>query len=80
MITIGHHGLLSWHLVFRIIMPLVTLGHGIKFEREFTHFKKSRKVLLLVSCAVLLLATTVFSICSVSAYQRFFHIIPKSGF
>jgi hypothetical protein len=58
---------------------LVTRGHGIKFEREFTHLKKSKKVLLLVSCAVLLLATMAFCIYSDSAYQRFFHIVPKSG-
>jgi hypothetical protein len=59
---------------------LVTRGHGIKFEREFTQLKKSRKVLLVVSCAILLLATTVFTYYSVSAYQSFFHVIPKSGF
>jgi hypothetical protein len=59
---------------------LVIRGHGITFEREFAHLDKSRKVLLLVSCAVLLLATIMLTIYSVSAYQRFFHIIPKSGF
>jgi hypothetical protein len=53
---------------------LVTRGHGIKFEREFTHLKKSRKILLVTSCAVLLLATIAFSICSIPAYQRFFHL------
>ena len=57
---------------------LVTCGHGVKFEREFTHLKKSRKVLLLVSCVVLLLATIAFCIYSDSAYQRFFHIVPKN--
>lgn len=56
---------------------LITRGHGIKFEREFTHLKKSRKILLLVSFAVLLLATIAFAICSDSAYRRFFHIVPK---
>ncbi|MGP8201461.1 MAG: hypothetical protein ACLQU4_18375 [Limisphaerales bacterium] len=60
---------------------LVTCGHGIKFEREeFKNLKKSRKVLLIVSFAVLLLITIVFSIYSTSAYQHFFHIVPKSDF
>jgi hypothetical protein len=53
---------------------LVTCGHGIKFEHEFTHLKKSRKVLLVTSCAVLLLATIAFFDYSSSAYQRFFHL------
>lgn len=56
---------------------LVTLGHGIKFEREFNNLKKSRKILLLVSFVVLLLATIALTVCSVSDYQHFFHIFPK---
>jgi heme A synthase len=39
---------------------LVIRGYGIKFESEFSNLEKSRKVLLLVSCSVLLLATTTF--------------------
>jgi hypothetical protein len=58
---------------------LVIRGHGIEFEREFSNLEKSRKNLLLVSCAVLLLATIAFMAFSVSAYHHFFHIIPKSG-
>jgi hypothetical protein len=58
---------------------LITRGHGIRFEREFNGLPKSRKILLVVSCAVLLAATIVFIHYSVSAHQRFFHIIPKSG-
>jgi hypothetical protein len=57
---------------------LITRGHGIRFEREFDNLKKSRKVLLQVSCAVLLLAIITFFSCSVSAYHRFFHVIPKN--
>jgi hypothetical protein len=53
---------------------LVTRGHGIKFERAFTELNKSRKVNLLVSCAVLLLTTVVFSNYSDSGYRRFFHL------
>ncbi len=48
-----------------------TFGHGIAFEREFDKLGKSRRILLMVSCAVLLLATIVFSICSISAHRRF---------
>lgn len=53
---------------------LVARGHGIRFEREFTHLEKSRKVLLVVSCAVLVVATIAFFIYSRLAYQRFFHL------
>ncbi|MGB7749531.1 MAG: hypothetical protein WBN75_19845 [Verrucomicrobiia bacterium] len=54
---------------------LVTRGRGIKFEREeFKNLKISRKVLLIMSFTALLLATIVFSIYSVSTYQRFFHL------
>ncbi len=67
-------------LYFANYYALVTRGHGIKFEREFTPQKKSRKIFLLVSCAVVLPASIAFTIYSVSAYQHFFHIIPKSGF
>lgn len=59
---------------------LVTRGHGITFEREFSHLEKSRKNLLLASCGVMVLAIIAFMIFSVSAYHRFFHIIPKTGF
>jgi ABC-type transport system involved in cytochrome c biogenesis permease subunit len=59
---------------------LVSRGHGITFEREFTTLEKSRKVLLVASFVVLVLATIAVMIFSVSAYHRFFHIIPKSGF
>ncbi len=55
-----------------------TFGHGLQFEREFDNLKKSRKILLVTSCVVLLLATIVFSIYSTLAYHRFFHIIPKT--
>jgi len=74
----------SWIAFLALSLPnyyaLVTLGHGIKFEREFAHLKKSKKILLLVSFTALMLATILFTIYSVSAYQHFFHIIPKSDF
>jgi hypothetical protein len=53
---------------------LVSRGYGIKFEREFTHLKKSRKVHLVVSCVVVVLATIVFTDYSRSACQRYFHL------
>lgn len=58
---------------------LIIRGHGTKFEREFSNLPKAQKNFLLASCAVILLVTMVFMIYSVSAYQHFFHIIPKSG-
>ena len=67
-------------LYFANYYVLVSRGHGITFEREFTHLEKSRKVLLLASCGIMVLATIAVMIYSVSAYHRFFHIIPKSGF
>jgi len=53
---------------------LITRGHGIKFEREFNNLEKSRRILLVMSCCGLMLATIAFFICSRLAYQRFFHI------
>ena len=50
---------------------LYVRGHGIRFEGEFDHLKKSRKILLVISCVVLLLATIVFCIYSTSAYHHF---------
>jgi len=58
--------------------PLVARGHGITFEREFNHLKKTRKILLMASCVVIILAAIAFFIYSVSVYHRFFHIIPKT--
>lgn len=45
--------------------------HGIKFEKEFDNLKRPRKILLISSCAVLLLATIIFSVCSTVAHRRF---------
>jgi len=59
---------------------LATRGHGIKFEREFSNLKKSRKVLLLASCVVMVLVAIAVSIYSVSAYHNYFHIVTKKGF
>jgi hypothetical protein len=66
--------ILFFALYFANYRVLVTRGYGIKFEREFIHLKKSRKVLLLSSCVVLLLATIAFFIYSRLAYQSFFHL------
>jgi hypothetical protein len=58
-------------LGFLNIYVLFIRGHGIKFECEFDNFKQSRKILLVTSCVVLLLATIAFSIYSTLAYRRF---------
>jgi hypothetical protein len=59
---------------------LATRGHGIKFEREFTNLPKSQKILLLASCVVMILVAIAVSIYSVSAYHRYFYIVPPKGF
>ena len=56
---------------------LVIRGHGIKFEREFTHLKKLRKVLLLVGCALILLATVVFATYTHNPYLHFLNSIRQ---
>jgi hypothetical protein len=51
---------------------LVIRSYGIKFERVFTHLQKSRKVLLIVTSLVLLLAIIAFCIYSDFVYRRHF--------
>jgi hypothetical protein len=46
-------------------------GYGIKFEREFDKLEKSRKILLIVSCAILALSAIVFFVWSSIAYRHF---------
>ena len=58
---------------------LVTRGHGIKFEREFDNLKKSRKILLVMGCAVVLLAIIMFSVYSFHAYRNFIQALKIQG-
>jgi hypothetical protein len=44
--------------------------HGIKFAHEFDKLEKPRRVLLVVSFAVLSVAAIVFGICSAIAHRR----------
>ena len=53
---------------------LIVRGHGVRFKHDFKSLERSRKVILVVGFAVLLLATIAFCIYSDSAYRRFFHI------
>ena len=39
---------------------LVTRGYGVRFEREFNNLTKSRKIILITACSVLMLAVTAF--------------------
>jgi len=66
--------ILFFALAFANFNILVMRGHGIKFEREFDKLGKTRKILLVTSCAVLLLATIVFFIHTISAYKHHFHL------
>jgi uncharacterized membrane protein YidH (DUF202 family) len=45
--------------------------YGTKFEREFDNIKKSRRIILVVSCVVVVVAVIVFCIFSSIAYRRF---------
>ena len=66
-------------LFFINVYVLYIRGHGIKFEHEFDHMKKSRKILLVTSCVVVLLATIVFSIYSTSACRHFIQNLKMQG-
>lgn len=46
-------------------------GHGVKFARDFDGLEKTRRITLVVSCAVVTVAAIVFFICSAIAHQRF---------
>ncbi|MGA2028627.1 MAG: hypothetical protein ABSG87_00935 [Verrucomicrobiota bacterium] len=46
-------------------------GHGIKFAREFDSLKKSRRILLIVSWAVMVVVIIVFFIFSAIAHRHF---------
>jgi hypothetical protein len=48
--------------------PLVILRHGPTFEHEFTHLKKTKKVLLLTASVVVMLAAIAFFL-----YSAFIH-------
>jgi hypothetical protein len=65
---------LAYLNLYLLIICGFTFGHGLPFEHEFNNLKKSRKILLVASCVVILLATIVFSIYSTSTYHHFFHI------
>jgi hypothetical protein len=51
--------------------PLVICEYGVTFEREFSHFKKSKKVLLLTTSMVLMLAAIGFFLYSAFIHRRF---------
>jgi hypothetical protein len=74
--TIGIIFLALYYLNYYL---LVTCRYGVNFERGFNSLEKRRKSILLTSLVALILAVIAFSAYSVSAYQRFFHIVPKSG-
>jgi hypothetical protein len=50
---------------------LATRGHGIRFEREFDKLKKTKRTLLMGSCAVLLVTAMAFFIYAGLAHRRF---------
>jgi len=58
---------------------LFVRGHGVKFEHEFDKLRKNKKILLVVSCVVVLLATIVFSIYSIPAHRHFIQDLKMQG-
>jgi hypothetical protein len=50
---------------------LVACSQGVEFEREFSHLKKSRKVLLVTSSVAIMLAAIVFFIYSAIVHRHF---------
>ena len=63
-------------MIFALYIPnyyiLVTRGHGIEFERGFTHLKKSRKIVLIACFSLLVLTAIAFLNYSRSANHLFF--------
>lgn len=51
---------------------LVVRRSGIKFEHEFTHFKKSKKIHLVLVCTTIVLAAGAFVVYSVHLHRAIF--------
>ena len=66
--------ILFFALYFANYRILVTHGHGVEFEHEFKNLEKSKKILLMMSCVLLLVAGIAFFLYSRLAYRHFFHI------
>jgi hypothetical protein len=49
---------------------LIVRGNGITFEREFTHFKKSKRVLLMTCSVMMILAAIAFFLYSASVHRK----------
>lgn len=50
--------------------PLVVCGYGTHFQHEFAHLRKSRKLLLLASCALVILGAIAFFICAARVHRN----------
>lgn len=61
-------------LLFVNLYFLAVRRHGIKFEREFDSLEKPRRIALVVSCAVVAVASIVFVIHSGIAFSHFLRI------
>lgn len=51
--------------------PLVARGHGTAFEREFASLQKSRKILLLVFCAIIIGVAIAFFVYTAQVHRAF---------
>jgi hypothetical protein len=53
---------------------LVTRGYGVKFEREFNNFTKSKKIILITTCSVLMFGVMAFCLYGRDSYLH----LPKN--
>jgi len=60
-------------LCFANHYPLVILGHGTAFVREFTNLTKSKRVGLLAGFLATLFAVMAFFICATSMHLKLIH-------
>jgi hypothetical protein len=66
---------IAFFILFFVNMYFLWLrGYGTKFVNEFDGLKTSRRIFLMTSCVVILVATIVFLIYSAIAYRHFFQI------
>lgn len=66
--------IISFAIYYANYYPLIIRGYGTRFEHDFNSLKRPRKIILVISFAVLLTASIAFCIYSDSAYRRFFRL------
>jgi hypothetical protein len=49
---------------------LIFRRHGIKFEHDFTHFEKSKKIFLVTSCLIIILTAVILSFYAITIHRN----------